>query len=374
MHMQRFQKTYLSREMTRAMALDHPIGDPHGGPAYGERNEPISAIIAVGTMFATGGAMMAGSIMAGVAFAGAALSLVGNISGNKTLSRIGMVAGLVGGAGMAGLFGEAAQGATWASTFGGEAAAAATGAPGAQLAQTPTTAPTANPVALDVQSAATVPGTNPMATPMSEGLINNAAPQLTSPTVNAPAVTPPAAELVNIAPGAQTPVTGAPGAPTAPGVAAPTAPVTPQMLATANTSTDPLGSLIQQTGNAVDPAYAPNIRQMTTGEQIWQGVKDAGSSVMSLAKSNPGAAYMLGQAASGVSDALSGKTGAQIDALEAQGQLSKAQADRIRYEMELTERRRKQLNTNMSLPLNMTVNPNAVQMTQPGLINGARGG
>ena len=44
------QKTYLSRAMTRAMALDHPIGDPTGGPAYGEKNDPVSAVISIAAM------------------------------------------------------------------------------------------------------------------------------------------------------------------------------------------------------------------------------------------------------------------------------------------------------------------------------------
>ena len=43
-------KVYLSRAQTRAWSLDMPIGDPTGGPAYGERNDPVSATIAGGTI------------------------------------------------------------------------------------------------------------------------------------------------------------------------------------------------------------------------------------------------------------------------------------------------------------------------------------
>jgi len=41
-----FEKHYMSRAETRAMASDHPIGDATGGAAYGERNDPVSATVA----------------------------------------------------------------------------------------------------------------------------------------------------------------------------------------------------------------------------------------------------------------------------------------------------------------------------------------
>lgn len=50
-------KSYLSRAQTRAMAADMPIGDPFGGPAYGERNDPITAIA---------GGSVAGGLVSGV--------------------------------------------------------------------------------------------------------------------------------------------------------------------------------------------------------------------------------------------------------------------------------------------------------------------
>lgn len=39
-------KHYFSRAETRAMSLEHPIGDPFGGAAYGEFNDPVSATAA----------------------------------------------------------------------------------------------------------------------------------------------------------------------------------------------------------------------------------------------------------------------------------------------------------------------------------------
>lgn len=132
-------KIHLSREMTRQMALDHPIGDPTGGAAYGERNDPISAAISIGAMAASYGSIgMAtiGGLMAGLTFAGGALSLIGNISGNKTLSKIGMVAGITGGIGSlassSGLFGSS-QAATGAgSTASSGSGLVKSAAPGAQ--------------------------------------------------------------------------------------------------------------------------------------------------------------------------------------------------------------------------------------------------
>ncbi len=38
-------KVYLSRKQTRAMSIDHPIGDPTGGPAYRELRDPVTAIV-----------------------------------------------------------------------------------------------------------------------------------------------------------------------------------------------------------------------------------------------------------------------------------------------------------------------------------------
>lgn len=44
-----FDKHYMSRAETRAMASDHPIGDPTGGASYGERNDPATAAVVVGS-------------------------------------------------------------------------------------------------------------------------------------------------------------------------------------------------------------------------------------------------------------------------------------------------------------------------------------
>lgn len=94
-----FQKTYLSREMTRALALDHPIGDPFGGPAYGEKNGPAAAVVGAFLSIEAGLAIGASTFLGGMMIAGGVMSGLGAITGNATLSKLGMIAGIVGGVG-----------------------------------------------------------------------------------------------------------------------------------------------------------------------------------------------------------------------------------------------------------------------------------
>ena len=378
MYIERHHKIYLTRSQTRAMGMEHPIGDPYGGPAYGERNEPVSAVLAVVGMAATAEAAFAGSIMAGIAFAGSAISLVGNLTGNSTLSKIGAVAGLIGGAGAAGLFGEAAQGATWAGTFGTEAAGAGAG-PGAALSQTPTAMPDVTPssVVPDVGAPVQQLAANPVASlnaPPAQNLVSQATPSLSGTPLAQDPTSPFYGTKIDftsqqLAPGAQTPVS----APAAPTVGAPTAPAIPgarpDLLQSAGVVAPGQSSVVA--GSASQPGFFDSLK----AGNYFDAAKAAGSGIMDLAKSNPGAAYMVGMAASGVGDVLSGKTAAQIAQMEASGELSKAQAEKIRYEIELAKKRREQLAANYATPLGFTINPNGVQFgQQPGLINGARGG
>lgn len=95
-----FKKTYLSRAMTRVFSMDGPVGDPFGGPAFGERNEPVTAFFAVATAFET------------IAAIGAVVSVVGMVTGSEDLTKIGGVMGLVGGFGamaQSGIFGTGMQ-------------------------------------------------------------------------------------------------------------------------------------------------------------------------------------------------------------------------------------------------------------------------
>ena len=90
--------------------MGEPIGDPHGGTAYGEKNSKLfkkvlsigMAVAGVALAIPTGGLSLQMTLMQGIAFAGAALNAVGTITGNNTLSKIGGFASL--GAGLATAF------------------------------------------------------------------------------------------------------------------------------------------------------------------------------------------------------------------------------------------------------------------------------
>lgn len=316
-------KIYFSRSMTRSMSADHPVGDPTGGAAYGEKNDPVSAILSVAAMGASYAPMMAGGIMAGVTFAGAAVSLIGNITGNKTLSKIGMVAGVVGGLGQMGAFGEAAKGATWGSTFGGSSAApVAPGTANAPLKQTPT-------------------GTTTVASEPT-----NVAAYGKTTAANAPAMS--GGGLPGVE--AQANIVGSPSY-TAP-------PVDATSLASATTpAAAPTGLL--------DKAMSGT---MEMGKDIYGGLKSAGSGIMSFAKENPYGAMLIGQTAAPIADYLSGKTDAEIAALEAQTGYADANALRIQEEIAKEKRRRENLSQGYAqVNTGINVNPNA-SMAQQGLI------
>jgi hypothetical protein len=78
---------------------DLPVGDPLGGPAYGEKRGPAIAIFGAYASISTGIAIGASTLMGGLMIAGGVMSGLGAITGNKTLSTLGMVAGLAGGVG-----------------------------------------------------------------------------------------------------------------------------------------------------------------------------------------------------------------------------------------------------------------------------------
>lgn len=96
-------------------ALDFPVGDPFGGPAYGRFEKGggglgmvVGVVASVATMGAGAAAWAAASasgltaataLSAGAMVAGGAMSGIGLITGNKKLSRIGGVLSLAGGIG-----------------------------------------------------------------------------------------------------------------------------------------------------------------------------------------------------------------------------------------------------------------------------------
>lgn len=117
-------KTYLSLSVSRQLRGEFPIGDPFGGPAYGEKNMPFAAVggaiaaAATAASSALGITAAAGAISAAVAtgtgigaaisltvtaianvamVAGLAMTVVGVATGDKELMKIGGIVGLAGG-------------------------------------------------------------------------------------------------------------------------------------------------------------------------------------------------------------------------------------------------------------------------------------
>ena len=359
----KFEKTYLSRAMTRAMSLDHPIGDPTGGPAYGERRDPVSAILAVGTMFevgsvvaagmtagATFGAAVAGLTVAqGLMFAGAALNLVGNVSGNKNLMILGAAVGLGGGIG--GWMSDAGTG--FDATL-GDAFSSTPSASTANLAGSPT--------GVDLATGSQATGTqSPAADVLRDNITTNtageaaAASTSASQSLNAPSVAVP-----------DIPIPAMPGAPAAPaplgGFDSTAQQFNPAQVA-ANTAATPANTF-GQTPNGPPPVDAGIINK-----------------AMAFAKENPMAAMVLGQAAGGVAtgvmDMASGKTAAQTEQLQADAAYRKSIADKTNRDSALQTSRIAQINANLKAQYpQMVVNPNAVTVGQQppaGLIANARG-
>ena len=327
------KKFYLTRTQTRAMAADHPIGDPTGGAAYGEKNDPITAVISIASMagtYAAAGSFAAMTMMQGIAFAGAALSLVGNISGNSTLMKIGAVAGIAGGLGMAydKVMGTT-LGGTVGETFGMEAVK--TGAD-ANLAQTPTA----------VKPEVVPTGGADVTTTTGRELAAAQATPVPPPNVNTPGG---AAPSVNAGPNLS--------------------PAVDQL----NSGTDILGNKIP------GMSYAQGVKPPPSFGDVKPGVMDllkqgkfadaagtAGSNAMALLKDNPTGAYVAGQAIGGVADWLSGKTDSEIAALKANTGFADAKAQEVQLAIAKEERRRLNMANryaSVSPQSNIAVNPNA---------------
>jgi hypothetical protein len=335
------KKFYLTRTQTRAMAADHPIGDPTGGAAYGEKNEPISAIIAISTMagtYALAGSFAAMTLMQGITFAGAALSLVGNVTGNKTLMKIGAIAGIAGGIGSAyEKIAGTTIGGTVGETFGMDAAKTATTT--GNLNQTPTAV---------VPEAVPTGGADVTTTTGRELAAAQAAP-VPSPNVNAPN---------NL-----TPVNTAPNL---------------------NPAVDPLNPGVNILGQP-NPAmsYAPGVKPPASFGPVKPGFIDslkagnfadaagaAGSNAMDMLKNNPTGAYVAAQAVGGVADWLSGKTDSEIAALEANTGYADAKAQEVQLAIAKEKQRRLNMTnryTSVSPQSNIAVNPNA-NAQAPGLV------
>ncbi len=96
---------YLTVGQSRIYALDNPVGDAFGGPAFGQRNMPVVAIAMAAGSFAAGATAIAAgatgfaAVAAGAMMVGGALTIVGTVTGNAKLAKIGGILSLAGGIG-----------------------------------------------------------------------------------------------------------------------------------------------------------------------------------------------------------------------------------------------------------------------------------
>ena len=322
------KKFYLTRTQTRAMAADHPIGDPTGGAAYGEKNDPVTAIISIASMagtYAAAGSFAAMTLMQGITFAGAALSLVGNVTGNKTLSKIGMIAGIAGGVGMFAdsVLGGAPIGGTVGEAFGKSTVT------DAMLADPNTLAQTVTPV---VDGKAVVPSSSP---------------------ANVNAVPDPSAATQSLT--------------TAPNINTPTAlgpPMAPADYSLANAAKT-AGGMGTKLSTAVTGPPPPGVIDSLKAGNYGQALSTAGGNAMDMLKTNPTGAYVAAQAVGAAADFLSGKTDAELDALKANTGYANAKALEVQAALDREKMRRANLNSGYTnVDAGFKVNPNAA-VTQP---------
>ena len=333
-------KTYMSRAVSRAMAQDHPIGDPVGGAAYGERNDPISAIVAISSMagtYAAAGTFAAMTVMQGITFVGSALSLVGNVTGNKTLSKIGMIAGLAGGIGQ---FADYAMGTQMGGTLGqlGSKVGISNVPLGGAEALSQTQA---------MNASRALTGGSPSGFQTTGG-VSSAGTSVPSAAVNSNAA-----------------------AATASGSAPVSAAVAPAGM----------GTPVETITKSVSPTITAPVATPT-----FETLKDAGSGVLAFTKANPEAASIIAKSVGGLADWMSGKTDAEIAAMKAQVGYADARAMQIQQEIEKEKTRRANINqgyagvnTGLNVNTGATMQPAAiaaptVALPGQGLINTARVG
>ena len=335
------KKFYLTRTQTRAMAADHPIGDPTGGAAYGEKNDPITAIVSIASMagtYAAAGSFAAMTVMQGITFAGAALSLVGNVTGNKTLSKIGMIAGLAGGVGMAY---DSLMGTTTGGTL-GEAFGKSSVTDDVLKAGSSSVTPV-------VDGKAVVPSSSPVEV--------NAVP---NPDITTRSLT---------APNVNTPTAAADALTTAPALSPPMGPVDYSLKAP--------GGIGAKLPNAVtSPSAGPGVIDSLKAGNYGQALSKAGGNAMDMLKNNPTGAYVAAQAVGAAADWLSGKTDAELDALKANTGYANAKALEVQAALDREKMRRANLNSGYTnVDAGFKVNPNAAvaqpYQQPPGLVAGA---
>jgi uncharacterized protein YjbJ (UPF0337 family) len=275
------------------------------------------------------------TLMQGIQFAGAAMSLVGNLTGNSDLMKIGALAGLAGAAGGAGFFGEDIKNLGAAS--GG---AGATPSPDAALSQTPTNT-------ADVLGAPT--GTELPVGQQASGAMTSAIPDSSSSILD-PSKYAGGMPSELTAPGA-TGINSVTGLPAGVGEVGPVDYSLPGQA--------PAGP----GGPGIKPPTMGPGTQMTTGSD-----KGLIGRVMGFTKENPTGAMMIGKGIEGAVDMATGKTQATVN-------YYKAKAAEAQRAIDLQKERQARLNQGYArVNAGVTVNPNAQVSVPAGLISGARGG
>lgn len=333
---------------------DYPIGDPTGGPAYGEKRDPISAAISLYTMFTAAEAGLAAmTLLEGISFAGAAISLIGNITGNKTLSQIGMVAGIAGGIGAfaekAGLIESSgnlvdALGINKGSNVSLEEVFRP--APGNQV-----------PVVEGVQ----VPGS---ADYMNAEAANPVSSNLNAPKVelNTPQVGPPDVDMS----AARSPFKMRTGGNAAEPIALAGDTATAVPTSSLKAAVDPFTAQSSTGLNVLpsDPTAVtkPTFMDLLKEGKIGDAAMAAGSGAMDFASSSPYGAYVAAKGIGAAVDYLSGKTDAELEQLKANTGYANAKALEVQTALDREIARR--ANKNMAYN---TIDA-GVRVKPPGLI------
>ena len=347
------KKFYLTRTQTRAMSLDHPIGDPTGGAAYGEKRDPLSAAISIFSMYTSGAAIAANglTLLSGLQFVGSALSLVGNITGNKTLSQIGMVAGLAGGIGsLASDFGLFDSKALDASIGLGKSEIT-----NAMLQDKSYMGPQSGPAAADFK-----PDSYSLAKEFVSGGGGGGGADALKSSLNLSS----SGNLLE-----------APAALAAGTEAAPAAGVAPPALQADYSLQGPgTGLGLKLPGNAPVglPATKPTALDLLKQGKFGDAAMTAGSGAMDMLKTNPTGAYVASKAVGGLADWLSGRSEAELEQIKANTGYANAKALEVQATVDREKMRRANLNAGYgSVNAGFKINPNAVVAQPPGLVAGA---
>jgi hypothetical protein len=333
------------------MSIDHPIGDPTGGAAYGEKRDPLSAAISIFSMYTSGAAIAANglTLLSGLQFVGSALSLVGNITGNKTLSQIGMVAGLAGGIGS---FAEKA------GLFDSKALDSAIGLGDDKITnamlrdtnyrglETPLGGGTPAAVKADISSVA-------------EDFVRGGGEALAdSRSLSAAGVN--SLDTLNAG--------GSPLNAPAAGVAPPAlqADYSLQGPGTGMGLKPPVGAPVGL------PPAKPGAMDLLKQGKFGDAAMTAGSGAMDMLKTNPTGAYVASKAVGGLADWLSGRSEAELEQIKANTGYANAKALEVQATVDREKMRRANLNAGYgSVNAGFKINPNAVVAQPPGLVAGA---